>query len=69
MMEFEKILFKAQQGEIQSIEQIIEMFRPMLIRNALIKGVFEEDLYQEFVIETLKCIRNFRKIDLLDSEI
>ncbi|MCI8363072.1 MAG: helix-turn-helix domain-containing protein [Clostridia bacterium] len=68
-MEFEEILFRAKHGDKKSVERILEMFRPMLIRNALIKGVFEEDLYQEYVIETLKCIRNFRKIDLLDSEI
>jgi len=60
MMEFEEILFRAQQGDKKAIEQILEMFRPMLIRNALIWGVFDEDLYQEFVIETLKCIKKFR---------
>ena len=38
MMEFEEILYRAQQGETQSIQQIIEMYRPMLIRNALVKG-------------------------------
>ena len=59
-MEFEEILFRAQQGDKKAIEQILEMFRPMLIRNALIWGVFDEDLYQEFVIETLKCIKKFR---------
>lgn len=62
-MEFEKILFRAQQGEIRAVEQVLEMFYPMLIRNALIKGRFDEDLYQELVMETLKCIRYFQKID------
>lgn len=56
MMEFEEILFRAKHGDKKSVERILEMFRPMLIRNALIKGVFEEDLYQEYVIETLKCL-------------
>ena len=59
IMEFEKILFRAQQGETQSIEQIIEVFRPMLIRNALVEGGFDEELYQELIIEVLKCIRYF----------
>lgn len=61
MMEFEDILFRAQQGDKKAVEKILEMFRPMLIRNALIKGIFDEDLYQEFVIEVLRCIRYFRK--------
>lgn len=62
MMDFEEILFRAQQGDKKAIEQILEMFRPMLIRNALIWGVFDEDLYQEFVIETLKCIQHFKQL-------
>ena len=61
MMEFEEILFRAQQGDKKAVERVLEMFRPMLIRNALIKGIFDEDLYQELVIEVLRCIRYFRK--------
>ena len=62
MMEFERVLFRAKQGDEKAIEQILEMFRPMLIRNSLIQGVFDEDLYQEFVIETLKCIQHFKQL-------
>ena len=47
----------------KAIEQILEMFRPMLIRNALIRGVFDEDLYQELAIETLKCIQRFKQLE------
>ena len=50
MMEFERVLFRDKQGDEKVIEQRLEMFRPMLIRNALIRGVFEEDLYQELAI-------------------
>ncbi len=59
MMEFEKILFRAQQGETQSIEQIIEMFRPMLIRNALVEGGFDEELYQELIYRSIKVYSLF----------
>jgi len=62
MMEFERVLFRAKQDE-KVIEQRLEMFRPMLIRNALIRGVFEEDLYQELAIETLKCIQRFKQLE------
>jgi hypothetical protein len=63
MMEFEEILYRAQQGETQSIQQIIEMYRPMLIRNALVKGGFDDDLYQELIAETMKCIRFFESLE------
>ncbi|RRK34067.1 helix-turn-helix domain-containing protein [Schaedlerella arabinosiphila] len=62
-MEFEEILFRAKQGEKVAIKQILEMIRPMLVRNALVEGVFDEDLYQELILETLKCIRYFRKLE------
>ena len=34
-----------------------------LIRNVLIRGVFDEDLYQELAIETLKCIQRFKQLE------
>ncbi len=63
MIELERVLFRAKQGDEKAIEQILEMFRPMLIRNALIRGVFDEDLYQELAIETLKCIQRFKQLE------
>lgn len=59
-MRFRETLCKAQQGEVIAIQQILEIFRPMLIRNALVNGRFDEDLYQELSLETLKCIHSFR---------
>lgn len=61
-MEFEEILFRAKQGEKMAVEQVLEVYRPLLIKNALINGVFDEDLYQELIIEVLKCIWHFRKL-------
>lgn len=60
-MGFEEVLLKAKQGDKKAIEQILEMFRPMLIRNALIDGIFNEDLYQELVVETLRCLYYYEK--------
>lgn len=59
-MEFEELLFKAQQEEKIAMGKILAIYRPMLIRNSLIDGYFDEDLYQELVLETLKCIQYFK---------
>ncbi|MDO4274109.1 MAG: helix-turn-helix domain-containing protein [Eubacteriales bacterium] len=59
-MNFEETLFRAKQGDTEAVEQILEMYRPLLIKNALVNGRFDEDLYQELVVETLKCIQYFR---------
>lgn len=63
-MEFEEMLLKAKQGHPEAVERLLKMFNPMLIRNSLIRGQFEEDLYHELIIEMLKCIRHFREIEL-----
>ncbi|TCO82899.1 helix-turn-helix protein [Frisingicoccus caecimuris] len=63
MMEFEEILFRAKMNDKQAIEQIVEMYRPLLIKNALVNGIFDEDLYQELTLELLKCIRYFKKLE------
>ena len=63
MMEFEEILFRAKMSDKQAIEQIVEMYRPLLIKNALVNGIFDEDLYQELTLELLKCIRYFKKLE------
>lgn len=62
-MSFEEVLFQAQMGNQKAILQILEMFRPLLIKNSLVSGKFDEDLYQELRIEVLKCIRNFRVLN------
>lgn len=62
MMDFEEILFRAKMDDEEAKQQIVEMYRPLLIKNALINGVFDEDLYQELMVELLKCIRYFKKL-------
>ncbi|CUX25012.1 helix-turn-helix domain-containing protein [Clostridium sp. C105KSO13] len=60
-MNFEEILYRAQQGDETAINQIVEMYRPLLIKSALVNGRFDEDLFQELVVETLKCIQYYRE--------
>ena len=61
-MNFEEVLFRAQMGDQEAILQILEMFRPLLIKNSLINGRFDEDLYQELRIEVLKCSRTYHEL-------
>lgn len=59
-MRFEEILLRAKKGEQAAITQILNIFRPLLVRNSLVNGRFDEDLYQELIIETIKCIQYFK---------
>ena len=62
-MEFRELLYRARMGDQESIMEIFEMYRPLLIKNALVEGIFDEDLYQELTAEFLKCIRYFRDVE------
>ena len=35
------------------------MYRPLMIKYAVVNGRFDEDLYQEFVYTMLQCILKF----------
>lgn len=61
-MNFTELLYRARQGDKDAILEIFEMYRPLLIKNALVEGIFDEDLYQELTAELLKCIRYFRPL-------
>lgn len=60
-MEFEELLFQAKADDKEAVEQIVEVYRPLLIKNALVNGIFDEDLYQELMVELMKCIRYFKE--------
>ncbi|WP_251393081.1 helix-turn-helix domain-containing protein [Mediterraneibacter agrestimuris] len=47
----------------QALEQMIEMYWSLLIKNTLVNSVFDEHLYQELTPELLKCIRYFKKLE------
>ena len=58
-MNFECLLFEAKYGNKDAKEKIIYMYRPLLIKIAMIDGTFDEDLYQELSLTLLKCIDKF----------
>ena len=42
-----------------SQEQLLAMYKPMLIKESIYRGFFDEDLYQELVEVLLRCIHTF----------
>ncbi len=57
-MTFGKLLTDAKTNTA-SQQQILEMYKPLLIKESIYDGVFDEDLYQELVEVLLRCIRTF----------
>lgn len=59
-MNFKELLLQAKKGSEAAVVTIFEMYRPLLIKNSIINGNFDEDLYQELSITLLKCIYMFQ---------
>lgn len=58
-MNFKELLICAKDGDMSAKEAILELYRPLLIKESVIDGTFDEDLYQELCITLLNCIRKF----------
>lgn len=58
-MIFDELLLQAKAGEEAAVLELLQMYKPTLIKNAIIGGRYDEDLYQELCITLLKCIRMF----------
>mgnify|MGYP002609905783 FL=1 len=53
-------MLSAKQGDNYAVEFLLEMYRPLLVKEAIVDGIFDEDLYQELCMQFCVCIREFR---------
>ncbi len=58
-MRFMMLMERAQQGEEAAIRELLEMYMPLILRESVVDGVYDEDLYQELCLVFLKCLRKF----------
>ena len=58
-MTFEQMLRRAKDGDQEAITSILLMYRPLLLKYAVINGRLDEDLYQELCIVFMRCIDRF----------
>ena len=59
MMNFEELIIRAKKGENEAQETLLEMYQPLLSKEAIVDGVFDEDLYQELCFKFICCIEKF----------
>ena len=53
-MIFEQLIFQAKEGDLESITDILNMYRPLLLKYSVIDGRLDEDLYQEQCITLMR---------------
>lgn len=59
-MRFKDLLLQAKAGDEKAFDELLIMYRPLLLKESIVDGVFDEDLYQELCVVFLKCVRKFR---------
>ena len=59
-MTFQKLLSRAKDGDGLAIEILLDQYKPLLIKESVVNGIFDEDLYQELCITMLRCLKKFR---------
>ena len=59
-MSFKELLSRAKDDDLQAKEALLERYKSLLLKGAIIDGIFGEDLYQELCVTLLDCIRKFR---------
>lgn len=60
---FRDLLLAAKGGDEDAFSELLEIYKPLLIRYSVINGQFNEDLYQEQCITLLRCISTFEVYD------
>ena len=59
-MNFRELFILAKANHPQAMETVLSMYRPLLMKEAVVNGTFDEDLYQELCLTFLYCIERFR---------
>lgn len=58
-MDFTCLLISAKGGNQDSVAELLEMYSPLLFKESVVDGCFDEDLLQEFRLILLLCVRKF----------
>lgn len=58
-MNFGELLRRAKSSDQQALEELLQLYRPLMMKEAIVDDVFDEDLYQELRIVFLRCIQQF----------
>ena len=58
-MNFKELLIQAKAGDQSAIQQLLDMYKPLLLKESVDCGVYDEDLYQELCLTLLNCVQKF----------
>ena len=60
MISLKELIVLAQKGDNNSKEQLIQMYNPLLLKESMVQGCVNEDLYQELCCKFFECLYKFK---------
>lgn len=64
--DFESILNGTIQGDLKTLECLLNLYQPLIRKYSYVNGRFDEDLYQQLIFRTLKQVEKFEFSDKAD---
>lgn len=58
-MNFKELLLAAKNGSDDAMEQLLEMYKPLITRYSFFNDAFDEDLHQEQMLKFIHCVKKF----------
>ena len=59
-MNFKELLLQAKFGDRTATTELLMLYQPLLLKESIIDGILDEDLYQELCITLVRAIELFR---------
>jgi len=59
-MNFKELLLTAKDMDEAAVNLITKMYNPLLMKESIVNGVFDEDLFQELWLTLLNCIQKIK---------
>lgn len=58
-MIFKDLLTAAKNGDNEAMNELIEMYKPLITRYSFFNDSFDEDLHQEQLLRFIHCVEKF----------
>ena len=58
-MNFKELLLQAKFGDRTATTELLMLYQPLLLKESIIDGILDKDLYQELCIVFMRCIDRF----------
>ena len=59
-MNFKELLTRAKRNDTCALNELIAMYKPLVLKESVVNGRFDEDIYQELWFTLINCIRKFK---------